>query len=203
MSIDATMSDPVQPDRLRNRIRQQRRALSPQQQQCNANALAKRLHRQCSVLNAGRIACYLPNDGEIGTRALIACAWSRHQQVLLPVLSPLKNSLYFAPYTSHSELTVNRYGIAEPACHPTHWLKAQQLDVILLPLVAFDNAGNRLGMGGGYYDRTLAFLQLRQHRRKPTLIGLAHELQCVDTLQTNYWDIPLDALATEDRFIQF
>ncbi len=130
-------------------------------------------------------------------------AWSRGQAIYLPVLSPLKNSLYFAPFTPDSQLSRNRFGICEPDCSPAQWLRAQQLDVILLPLVAFDDAGNRLGMGGGFYDRTLAFLQHRQHRRKPALIGLAHEIQHSERLATESWDIPLDAIATEQRFLVF
>ena len=94
---------------------------------------------------------------------------------------------------------LNRFGIQEPACSPRHWVRAWQLDLILLPLVAFDESGNRLGMGGGFYDRSLAYRQSRTHSRRPRLIGLAHELQRVEQLATNSWDIPLDMIATEKR----
>jgi 5-formyltetrahydrofolate cyclo-ligase len=68
-----------------------------------------------------------------------------------------------------------------------------------MPLVAFDEQGNRLGMGGGFYDRTLAYLKYRQHRRKPVLAGLAHEIQKIGQLTTQSWDIPLDCIITENK----
>ena len=67
------------------------------------------------------------------------------------------------------------------------------------PLVAFDVSGNRVGMGGGFYDRTLAYLQHRRYWRKPVLAGLAHEIQKVAQLDTQSWDIPLDYVITEKQ----
>ena len=188
---------------LRQQKRRQRRNLPACTQQQHARAIGRRLHRQPAVRNAARLGCYLANDGEIATDYLIETAWQRGQQIYLPVLSPLKNSLLFAPYRPDSDMACNRFSIAEPACHAGHWLRARQLDVILLPLVAFDEHGNRLGMGGGFYDRTLAFLKHRLHRRKPLLIGLAHECQASDEIIAQSWDVPLDAIATEERFIRF
>jgi 5-formyltetrahydrofolate cyclo-ligase len=197
------MPAPVSHTELRNAMRAQRRSLDDRTQRQHGIALARQLNQQNIIRNAGRIACYLANDGEIETDELIEATWQRRQSVYLPILSPLQNSLYFAPFDADSQLVCNRYGIAEPVHSATHWLRAPQLDVVLLPLVAFDDAGNRLGMGGGFYDRTLAFLQHREHRRKPVLIGLAHELQRVETLAAQNWDIPLDAIATERRFMVF
>ncbi len=188
---------------LRQQKRLQRRQLPARVQQQHARAIARILNRQPAIRNAARIGCYLANDGEIATDYLIESAWRRGQQIYLPVLSPLKNSLFFAPYRPDSDMACNRFGIAEPACHAGHWLRARQLDVILLPLVAFDEHGNRLGMGGGFYDRTLAFLKHRLHRRKPLLIGLAHECQASDAIISHSWDVPLDAIATEERFLRF
>jgi 5-formyltetrahydrofolate cyclo-ligase len=74
------------------------------------------------------------------------------------------------------------------------------LDVILMPLVAFDGQGNRLGMGAGYYDRTLAFLRHRRHWRKPRIIGLAYEFQRMPALPAEPWDVPLDGIITEAGF---
>lgn len=188
---------------LRQQKRRQRRQLPARVQQQHARAIARHLNRQPALRNAARIGCYLANDGEIATDYLINTAWQRGKQVYLPLLSPLGNSLFFAPYQPGTDMARNRFGIAEPGCHPAHWLRARQLDIILLPLVAFDETGNRLGMGGGFYDRTLAFLKHRLHRRRPMLIGLAHECQASDSIITRSWDIPLDAIATEERFMRF
>lgn len=183
--------------------REQRRSLDKRTQTRHAEALAVQLGEQKPFRNAGRIACYLANDGEIETRKLIELAWQHHQQVYLPVLSPTQSSLNFAPYAPDTELCENRFGIAEPVCSSGAWQQADQMDVVLLPLVAFDDTGNRLGMGGGFYDRSLAFLQERDRPSQPFLIGLAHELQLTESIIAQSWDIPLDAIATESRYQEF
>jgi 5-formyltetrahydrofolate cyclo-ligase len=69
----------------------------------------------------------------------------------------------------------------------------------MLPLVGFDASGNRMGMGGGYYDRTFSFKSLKKGLRGPTLIGLAHEIQRVEELPVESWDIPLTAIVTDQK----
>jgi 5-formyltetrahydrofolate cyclo-ligase len=182
---------------LRQQMRAARCALSQTAQTQHALALSSQICRSRVFSNSDRLACYLANDGEIDPQPIVERAWKMHKQVYLPVLSPLGHRLYFAPYRPDTSLCANRFGIMEPDCHPRDWLSAQQLDLILLPLVAFDDAGNRLGMGGGFYDRSLAYRQHRQHWLKPQLFGLAHELQKTTQLKTRSWDIPLDAIATE------
>ncbi|MDQ1363833.1 MAG: 5-formyltetrahydrofolate cyclo-ligase [Pseudomonadota bacterium] len=193
------------PDRaqLRKIIRQQRRALTAHAQHLHAQKLAENLCRHPAFRNAKRIAFYLPEDGEIDTAYLIERAWRYKKEVYLPVLPPFGHSLFFAPYTAGSTLQANRFGIAEPLCQPHHWLRARQLNLILLPLVAFDNHGNRLGMGGGFYDRSLAFTRHRKQWHSPHLIGLAHELQKVEQLSCESWDVPLNMIATEKNIYRF
>jgi len=190
----------IQNVEIRSQKRSQRRALGEAIQASHAEKLKKNIQRNQQYLNCQRLACYLPNDGEIDPIPIIEQAWQRRKKTYLPVLSPLKDSLYFAPFPPGFSLTMNKFGIFEPDCHPKHWLRAEQIDMMLLPLVAFDDHGNRIGMGGGFYDRSLAHLQLRRHIRKPYLIGLAHELQKTDKVITQSWDIALDAIATEKRF---
>ena len=187
----------------RQDYRHLRRQLSASEQQSHSRSMSALLNRNKVIRNASRIACYLSNDGEIAPGGIAEAGWERRQSIYLPVLSPLNNSLYFAPWKPDSRFQLNRFGIAEPECSPREWLSARQLDVILLPLVAFDLEGNRLGMGGGFYDRTLAFLRHRKYHRKPALIGLAHEIQRADSLSPSAWDIPLDAIATEQRLLFF
>lgn len=109
------------------------------------------------------------------------------------------NSLLFAPFEPGCRMRANKFGILEPLCEQKHLLKPRQIDLMLLPLVAFDGTGNRLGMGGGFYDRSLAHLRHRQHARKPYLIGLAHECQKTGEISAESWDIPLDAIVTEEQ----
>ncbi|MBE9567335.1 MAG: 5-formyltetrahydrofolate cyclo-ligase [Proteobacteria bacterium] len=184
---------------LRRFIRSQRQSLSTQQQHQHAQSLCQNLIKEKNYRNSRHIACYLANDGEIDPHQLIEHAWFCGKQVYLPILSPLKKALYFVPYHAGDKLKLNRFNIPEPICSPSQWITAQQLDLLLLPLVAFDEQGNRMGMGGGFYDRTLSYLQHRRYWRKPVLVGLAHEIQKVERLDTQSWDIPLDYIMTEKQ----
>lgn len=184
---------------LRKLIRQKRNQLDFHQQDLHAFSIAQLITRQASFRNAKRIACYLSEDGEIDPVYIIEKAWQYKKNVFLPVLPPTGKSLFFAPYTKQTKLKPNQFGILEPDTHPSNWVRARQLSLILLPLVAFDEKGNRMGMGGGYYDRSLSFTQHRKQWHNPKLIGLAHELQKVDQLATESWDIPLNMIATEEK----
>ena len=182
---------------IRQLKRAQRQLLSTTVQQQHSQTLCQNIAKERSYKNSQNIACYIANDGEIDPCLIIEHARFLCKKVYLPVLSPLKNSLYFAPYETNSRFKLNRFDIPEPICHPSKWISARQLDLLLLPLVAFDTQGNRLGMGGGFYDRTLAYLKHRQHWKKPVLAGLAHEIQKAGQLATQSWDIPLDCIITE------
>ena len=188
---------------LRQQKRSQRQLLSTTAQLQHSKAMCRNIIRQRNYKNSQHLGCYLANNGEINPSLLIEHARFLGKIVYLPVLSPLKNSLYFAPYTADGKLRLNRFNIPEPVCHPSHWKTASQLDLLLLPLVAFDAQGNRMGMGGGFYDRTLAYLQQRRFWRKPVLMGLAHELQKVEQLNAQSWDIPLDYIITEKQHYKF
>ena len=186
-------------NQLRKNIRQQRRNLSFQQQNINAQQLSQLVCHNKLFLNAKRIACYLAEDGEIDPTHIIEKAWQYKKQVFLPVLPPTGKSLFFAPFEVNTPLKPNRFGILEPDIHPEKWIRARQLNLILLPLVAFDTHGNRLGMGGGFYDRSLAFTSHRKQWHSPHLMGLAHELQKVEELPCESWDVPLNMIATEKK----
>ena len=192
------MSAQTNPNLIRQQKREQRRQLSDSQQAQHAEQLSKRLLKQQTFINSQHIAAYLASDGEIDPVHLIEQAWNLGKQVYLPVLSAHENSLLFAPFEKSSPMCRNQFGIDEPDCLPEHWLKAEHMDLILLPLVAFDEQGNRMGMGGGFYDRSLA--NIRQQEKSTQLIGLAHEIQKTSQLEVQSWDIPLHAIATEINF---
>lgn len=150
-----------------------------------------------------RVACYLPNDGEIDTGDVMTRLWRMRKTVYLPVLSRMSHDrLWFAPATPGAELVRNRYGIPEPRVQTRELVRAQEIDLILLPLVAFDNKGNRLGRGAGFYDRSLAFLRYRRFLRTPHLLGLAYDFQRVPKIDADPWDVPLDGVVT-DRAVYY
>jgi 5-formyltetrahydrofolate cyclo-ligase len=187
------------PHDLRQQLRIQRRALPPALRQQAALAIADRLADWPVFTAANRIAGYWACDGELSPMLLLERAWAANQQVYLPVLTDASpQSLQFAPYRPDTPLRHNRFNIPEPDVPSTRWLEPPELNLVLTPLVAFDNFGNRLGMGGGFYDRSFAFLRdpsLRDHR--PYLLGLGYEFQKVYALRRQSWDVPLDAAVTE------
>ena len=186
---------------IRQQIRHQRRSLSQQERESAATGLSRQLTHSKLFHHSRHIAFYLANDGEIDPFNLIEAAWQRGKQCYLPVLGLRPgNRLWFVPYEPATALVNNRFGIAEPLHQRRdRQLKPHQLDLICMPLVAFDKNGNRLGMGGGFYDRTLSFLRQRHSWHKPRLLGLAYEFQRQDSLPRQNWDVPLDAIATEEH----
>ena len=198
------MTDSDSRNTLRRALRAQRNTLSAAQQLRAAQQLATRLATQPLFRVSRRIAVYLPNDGEIDPVPLMTRIWKMNKTCYLPILSRLTHDrLWFAPFTPDTPLTRNRFGIFEPLTPARNRISAQDLDLILMPLVAFDTQGNRLGMGGGFYDKSLAFLRTRRVWRKPHLIGLAHDFQRVDKLTASAWDVPLQAVATDGGIYQF
>lgn len=188
--------DPRQ--QLRQQMRRSRRALTAQQQKTAARNLLSNIATLPEFIRAEHIAIYLPADGEIDPRPLLERCWAMGKKTYLPILHPIRhNRLWFAPYDASTPMTRNCYGIEEPRLDKAPRRPAWALDLVLLPLVAFDAQGGRMGMGGGYYDRTFAFTQGPAALRGPTLLGLAHELQQVEQLPVASWDIPLAGVLTD------
>ena len=186
---------------IRAEIRECRRALTPQQQQRAAEELSRQLANLPEFRRAKRIALYLGADGEIDPLPTLALAEAAGKQCYLPVLHPLKqNRIHFVPYRTDQALTTSYFGYPEPLLHGNRITPAWAIDLILMPLVAFDKCGYRIGMGGGFYDRTLAFT--RTSPRRPVLIGLAHSCQQLNRIEAEPWDIPLDAVITDKVVIR-
>lgn len=178
---------------LRRRIRQRRRTLSGEQRQIAQQRAAHRLQRLSPLWRARSVAVYLAADGEADPAPLATCAFARGQRVYAPVL--LGETLRFARLAYDTPLRENRFGILEPAT--ADCIDPRRLDVVIAPLVAFDDSGTRIGMGGGFYDRCFRFLKERTHWLRPRLIGLAFEFQRLQTISRSAWDIPLWAAVTE------
>jgi len=183
---------------LRTKLRAQRRALSAAAQRRAAAELAARVAATRWFGVSRRIAAYVANDGEIDPSAVIERIWRMRKHAYLPVLSPLRHDrLWFARVEPGMDYVPNRFGIPEPTVKRAALVRAEELDLIFLPLVAFDLMGNRIGMGGGFYDKSLAFLRQRQHWRKPHIVGLAHEFQRIEKLTPDTWDVPLAGIVTD------
>ena len=161
----------------------------------------KKFHRYQS---SKKTAIYLANDGELPLNSIADDIWKRKQVCLLPVIFGYESrKMHFAAYNKKTVFSENRYGISEPNLPIKKQTNPMQLDIVLMPLVAFDVQGNRIGMGGGFYDRSFEFLKHRKSWRKPYLIGVAYDFQEVKILQKDDWDIPLDAIVTPSRLLKF
>lgn len=186
--------------KLRQKLRQARRSLSPLAQRQAARSLARNLLNARLWYRTDRIALYLAQDGEIDLAILAKKLAARGKHLLLPVLHPtLHNRLWFARMQPGEKLIANRFGIPEPKVRAQACIAPWAIGLVFLPLVGFDAQGNRLGMGGGFYDRTFAFT--RRSRLAPKLIGVAHGFQQLEWIPSESWDIPLAAIATERKLL--
>lgn len=187
---------------LRRQLRSARRALTPQQQHQASQRLLRQLAQHPLFRRSRHIAFYLANDGEIDPAALLRHAQRLGKHCYLPVITGWPaNRMHFQRLLPNQRWVRNRFGIREPLLNRGLQARPWRLQLVLMPLVGFDRAGNRLGMGGGFYDRTFAFRQRRQDWTGPHLLGLAHECQRVEQLPTAAWDIPLDGIVSDQQVI--
>lgn len=183
---------------LRRQLRKARASIKPRQRRLAAAAFTRNVIRSGVLLRYRRIGFYLPMPVELDLRPLINEALWRQCECYLPVVPKGRGKrMRFTRLHPDNGWYLNRYRIPEVAARRS--LPARALDLVFVPLVGFDEAGNRLGMGGGYYDATLAFLSRRKQWHKPLLIGAAYECQRVDQLPADPWDRPLDWVITEAR----
>lgn len=184
-------------DQIRQKFRAQRAALSTESFIHMSSAIAKHVSDSEIFKNAQRIGFYHSVRGEADPALL----QTTDKHFFLPVLS--KNTdegLVFIELNDDTQFVNNKFNIPEPVYDEDKTVAANILDLVLLPLLAFDKHGNRLGMGGGFYDRCFAFKKLQ--KTKPLLMGYAYDFQEVDFLEAESWDVGLDIIATESRLIE-
>lgn len=188
---------------LRKELKQRRSALAQWQREEAAHAVLAQLRHWRPFNNAQHVAAYDAVGAELPTAAIQAHIQQSGKTLYLPTVPNQTTArLRFVPSDRNSNWRLNRYAIAEPVEDQQHPARHPSfINLILMPLVSFDASGNRMGMGAGYYDRSLAFRQHRQHWRKPMLVGLAYACQQVDALPAAPWDVPLDAIITEHGII--
>ena len=193
---------PLSRSQLRTLLRKKRRNLSSNQQAQAAQQLYQQVAQHPLFRRAQHIALYIASDGEIDPQLLMREAWRRGKSVYLPVLPhwPKTAMVFQRVRPVQQQWEKNRFGILQP-----RWCLADQravwtLDAVFLPLVGFDQQSGRLGMGGGFYDRSFAELYQSDHLVTPQRIGLAHECQRVECLPLATWDVPLHGVVTDQRW---
>jgi 5-formyltetrahydrofolate cyclo-ligase len=190
--------------RLRKIFRDKRLSLSKEQQTQAAQQLVKQFQQLTLFHRAQNVALYLSFNGEINTQPLIDYLWSIKCKVFVPILHPFcEGHLLFQEFSQQTPMHKNHFGISEPKLDVQRVCPLENLDVLFTPLVAFDLTGNRLGMGGGFYDRTLAGLVNENKSKQAIVVGLAHELQLTSTLPSATWDIGLPYVLTSNKLYCF
>ena len=190
-------TDPVR--RLRQEIRAKRRALPAAVRAQADRAIYAQIRSLPEYRRARHVALFLAFDGEPSLEDLVDAARRHRKQLYVPVLRGM--TMRFAELVPGTTLAANFFGIMEPRLGSR--IDARKLDLVLTPLVAFDDRGVRIGVGRGYYDRAFKFLRHRSHWRRPKLLGVAYELQRVGPLSPSSWDVPLWGVVTERAVRRF
>lgn len=184
---------------LRQRIRAERRALSAGERAAADRAIGTSILRLDVFRRAQRIAVFLAFDGEPTLAPVIEAAARAGKRIYAPVIT--RSRMRFAELDLRAQLGTNFFGILEP--DPSLSIDPRRLDLVLTPLVAFDDHGIRIGVGRGYYDRCFRFLRPRQIWHRPKLLGVAYELQRVPVIAAEPWDVPLWGTVTETGLRRF
>ena len=180
--------------KLRASAKAARRSMSSEEHLRASRRIADRFLNSRYFLASDSIACFISMWDEVDTSAIIERAWRAGKRIFLPVLSA-HGRMSFHETIPETELALNRFGLWQPVAGRP--IDVSKLDVVVTPLVAFDNQRNRIGMGSGFYDRNFAFLHGRRHWLRPKLIGIAFECQRVNEIARNPWDIPVFRVFTE------
>lgn len=184
------MADPLQ-IALRNTIKQIRQRLPHEYHMKISRKVCSRIRNLREYRYAKRIGLYFAVNGEIDLEPIWRTAPYQGKFCYFPVINEDGITLSFLPATPATPFALNRYGIPEPEVSRDQAISLIDLDIIFVPLVAFDTHCTRLGMGAGYYDRTFAQLQAN-------LFGVAYQFQQVDYIQPYPWDIPMNAVITQN-----
>ncbi len=179
---------------LRRLYLDRRRSLNDSYRRAASREIARKVVRSRDFARARRVAVYLSLDDEVNVDLIIRAAWGSGKTVYAPCLGP-KGSMSFREFGEQTPVVRNAFGIPEPAGSPA--IQAGKLDLVIAPLVAFDAALHRIGMGGGYYDRCFAFTRHRHKSLPPRLLGVAFASQRVTSINAAPWDISLSRVVCD------
>jgi 5-formyltetrahydrofolate cyclo-ligase len=187
-------SDSNSQNLIRLKSRRRRKQLGRLKRERASAIIADKITSANFFQRVSHIGCYLSIGDEVDTSAIISRAWRMKKRIFVPLITN-SNKMKFRELSANCDARPNRFGIMEPSTG--EFISPRQLDIVLTPGAAFDATGNRIGMGGGYFDRTFSFLANRQHFLRPKLIGLAFDCQVVEKIPANPWDIRVFCTITE------
>ena len=175
---------------LRSTMRQVRANTSAHFRSVSSHQICNKIKTLEAYRKAKHLALYFSSHGEIDLTSLWKTAPLHGKQCYFPLVNN-DLTLAFLPATPATPFKTNRFGILEPEVALDKAISPEELDLIIMPMVAFDIRCMRVGMGSGSYDRTLA------HNKKTTLFGVAYQFQRIEFINSQPWDVPLDAVITE------
>lgn len=181
---------------LRKKALQARRAMSNEERQIASRKICAKVTSSREFRAAKLIACYLPMKDEVDTRIIIERAWCANKRIFVPITQS-NGEMFFREIRPNTSLIRNRMGIWEPVSGSE--ISPRDFQLVITPLVAYDKQRNRIGMGGGYYDRAFKHLRYRKHWLKPKLLGIAFSCQKAEEISPNSWDIRLYRIISEDN----
>jgi len=181
---------------IRDKIRENRQNLAESFQIAAAKKVSSIITSLEIFKESEKIAVYCAIRGELDPHPITEQAWLEQKKCYLPITDFNKGQLIFTKFAKNSLLVKNRYGISEPKLNPEELIQPDEFDLVITPLVAFDSQGNRIGNGGGYYDKAFAFK--REHSRpKPILLAVGYKLQQIPNFTPKSWDVKMDMIITE------
>jgi 5-formyltetrahydrofolate cyclo-ligase len=195
---------------LRKSMRGQRLALPLHTRRHSEQSVVRHIRREPQFIRSRKIGIYLDAFGEVPTRALINLSFRLCKSVYLPVVHLKNKPLAWSRVTRHQwqnkRMSRHRLGMKQPS--KQRGVTIRSFDYLFMPLVAFDLKGHRIGMGGGFYDRSLASCAniSGYHKFKPSKpfrVALAYDFQRVEAIQSNTWDISIHAVVTPTEYRRF
>jgi 5-formyltetrahydrofolate cyclo-ligase len=181
---------------IRKKIKEHRKNIDREEKQYLDIAILKKL-MQLQIINKSKIGIYLSTNHETSTKYIINHLLSIKHQLYIPIINPyLPRSMFFQEYSHTTKKCKNKYNIYEPIFDAKKTIPPWELDMVLVPLVAFDMKCNRLGMGGGYYDSTFKYIN---KYTKTQLVGIAYDCQLVPDIPIEEWDLLLKYIITPTK----
>ena len=180
---------------IRKKIMALRNAMTPEEIAAKSSEIIRRLKGVRQIRESSTLMVYLSFGSEVLTDDLIRWGWAEGKRIIVPLCRPEGRVLTPSLLAGFDDLESGHYGIREPSAERLRPVPREEIDAVLIPAVAFDRQGKRVGYGGGYYDRFLPEIP------RAARIGAAFACQIVTEIPPDPHDVPADRIVTEDELI--
>lgn len=185
----------MEKSKLRQNMIKKLRDLDPQTKSLVEKKLAEQLITSKQWMQADIIALTISKPLEWSTKAIIEAGWKMGKTIVVPKCEPEKKQLHFYEFTSYDDLETVYYGLKEPKADENKFVPKENIDLIIVPGLVFDQQGYRIGFGGGYYDRFLEGFS-------GVTLSLIAEFQLIPSVPKESFDIPVQDIITNERLVE-